>query len=192
MKLNLATVSPRSHASRGNALPGCSASPGRRLLQHKMLCVAATQSVQGVRDDAKRRHEVADGSEPRGAVLLVAIVCVAITSMVFASLLQLALAQEDAIQTDARQLQASWLAESAVDRAAAGLRANHAYQGETLNLPAQLLSGAHDAAIEIKIQAVPGRPELRQIDVQVDYPAQVKFRSRQSKSVMITLGSNRS
>ena len=126
----------------------------------------------------------------RGALLLVAMVCVAITSVVLISLLRLAMAQEDAIQADAWQLQASWLAESAVDRAAAGLRADDGYRGETWNLPAQLLWGADDAAIEIKIETVPGRPELRRIDVQVDYPARTKFRSRQSKSVLITLGSN--
>ena len=130
-------------------------------------------------------------SGPRGAVLLVAMVCVAITSIVFISLLRLAIAQEDAIQTDARQLQASWLAESAVDRAAARLRADDVYRGETWNPPAQLLSGPDDAAIEIKIETVPGRPELRRIDVRVDYPAQADFRSRQSKSVMITLGGNK-
>ena len=124
----------------------------------------------------------------RGAVLLVAIVCVAITSVVFISLLRLAIAQEDAIQTDARQLQASWLAESAVDRAAAKLRDDDAYQGETWNPAAQLLSGRDDAAIEIKIQTIPDRPEFRRINVQVDYPAQAEFRSRQSKSVTITLG----
>lgn len=127
-------------------------------------------------------------SRPRGAALLVAMVCVAITSIVFISLLRLSIAQEDAIQTDARELQASWLAESAVDRAAARLRADHAYRGETWNPPAQLLSGANDAAIEINIQTVPGRPELRRIDVRVDYPAQAEFRSRQSKTVTITLG----
>jgi len=129
-------------------------------------------------------------SGPRGAVLLVVMVCVAITSIVFISLLRLAIAQEDAIQTDARQLQASWLAESAVDRAAAGLRADDAYRGETWNPPAQMLCGANGAAIDIKIETVPGRPELRRIDVRVDYPSQTEFRSRRSKSVMITLGSN--
>ena len=197
MNSNLATLSARSHASRGNELPGRSAPPGRRLLQHGMSCAAGTRS-RGVRDDAKRRHEVNLAnlrvfrrSGPRGAVLLVAMVCVAIASLVSISLLRLALAQEDAIQNDARQLQASWLAESAVDRAAARLRADDAYQGETWNLPAQLLFDADDAAIEIKILAVTGRPELRRIDVQVDYPANAEFRSRQSKSVMITLGGHK-
>ena len=119
------------------------------------------------------------------------MVCVAIAAVVFISLLRLAMAQEDAIQADARQLQASWLAESAVDRAAARLRADEGYRGETWNPPAQLLSGPDDAAIEIKIETVPGRPELRRIDVLVDYPAGTDFRSRQRKSVMVTLGGNR-
>ena len=130
-------------------------------------------------------------SGPRGAILLIAMVCVAITSIVSISLLRVAIAQEDAIQTDARQLQAIWLAESALDRAAARLRADHAYQGETWNLPAQLLSGVDDALIEIKIQTVPGRAEVRRIGVQVDYPAQADFRSRQSKSVTIALGGHK-
>jgi len=197
MNSNLATshVSTRSHASRGNSLPGRSASPGRKLSQHAMSYAAATRGIQGVRDDAKRRHEVASHvsrrSAPRGAVLLIAMVCVAIASLVSISLLRLALAQEDAIRTDTRQLQASWLAESAVDRAAARLRADDAYQGETWILPAQLLFDAGDAAIDIKILAVAGRPQLRRIEVQVDYPANAEFRSRQSKSVMITLGGNK-
>ena len=43
---------------RGNALPGRSASARRKLLQHNMFWRCRTQSVQSVRDDAKRRHEV--------------------------------------------------------------------------------------------------------------------------------------
>ena len=113
----------------------------------------------------------------RGMVLLVVMICVALTSVVFIALLRLAIAQEEAVQTEARELQASWLAESAVDRAAAKLRADDAYRGETWNLPAQLLSGRNDAVVEIKIETVPDRPELRQIDVRVDYPAQTEFRS---------------
>jgi hypothetical protein len=126
----------------------------------------------------------------RGAMLLIAVVCVAITSVVFISLLRLAVAQEEAVQSDARQLEASWLAESAVDRAAAKLRGDGGYRGETWNPPAQLLSGPDDAAIEIKIETVPDRPEFRRIDVRVDYPAQAEFRSRRSKSVLIMLGGN--
>ena len=122
----------------------------------------------------------------RGMALLVAMVCVAITAVVFVALLRLALAQEEAVRADAQELQASWLAESAVDRAAAKLRADDGYQGETWNLPAQLLAGVDDAAVEIKIEVVPQRPEIRRIDVRVDYPAQTEFRARQSKSVMIT------
>ena len=48
---------PRSHASRGNAAPGRSVFSGRKLLQLKSFGDAGTRSVQGVRDDAKRRHE---------------------------------------------------------------------------------------------------------------------------------------
>jgi hypothetical protein len=133
---------------------------------------------------------VSGPSNRRAAVLLVVIVCVAITSLVFITLLQLAVAQEDAIQSDARQLQASWLAESALDRGAAKLRADHAYQGETWNLPGELLSGRDAATAEITIETVPGSSQLRRINVQLDYPADAQLRSRQNRSVIITLRGN--
>ena len=124
----------------------------------------------------------------RGFVLLVAMVCVAITAVVFVALLRLALAQEEAVRADAEQLQASWLAESAVDRAVAKLRADNGYRGETWNLPAQALAGVDDAVVEIKIELVPERPEFRRINVRADYPSRTEFRSRRSKSIAIMLG----
>ncbi len=126
----------------------------------------------------------------RGFVLLIAMVCVAIAAVVFVALLRSAMAQEEAVRADGQELQASWLAESAVDRAAARLRADDTYRGETWNLPAGMLGGVDNATVEIKIEAVPGRAELRRVNVRADYPAETDFRSRRSKSVVITLGGN--
>ena len=64
----------------------------------------------------------------RGAVLLVALVAIAVASVVFTSLLRLSVAERRRVQTEAWQVQAAWLAESGLERAAARLDADAAYQ----------------------------------------------------------------
>ena len=70
-----------------------------------------------------------------------------------------------------RRLQADWLAEAAVNRAAALLDKNSDYAGETWNLSAAELAGSDAAAIEIRVAPVTDRPERRSIQVAADFPA---------------------
>lgn len=121
----------------------------------------------------------------RGAVLLVALVAIAVTSVVFASLLRLSVAERRRVQTEAWQMQAAWLAESGLERAAARLGADAAYQGETWRLSADQLGAAYEAAVKIQVEAIPDEPERRRVRVEADYPDHPHQRARRTRAVVV-------
>jgi len=130
------------------------------------------------------------GSKPagrRGAALVVALVCLAVASAVFMSLLKVAVAQRGALESHAWQVQAAWLAESALERAAARLAADADYPGENWKLPAEAFGGHHGAAVTIEVLGVSKRPDCRLVRVRADYPDHPQHRSRESKQVLVQL-----
>jgi Tfp pilus assembly protein PilX len=65
-----------------------------------------------------------------GAILVVALICLLLLTVLAASLTRTVIVQREQVIRDEWQLQAEWLAESALDRAAAQLQANPEYAGE--------------------------------------------------------------
>jgi hypothetical protein len=86
-----------------------------------------------------------------------------------------------------RRLQADWLAEAAVNRAAALLNKNAKYAGETWNLSATELAASDVAAIEIRVAPVTDRPERRSIHVAADFPADSLHKVRVTKEIVVDL-----
>ena len=123
----------------------------------------------------------------RGAVLMVALVCVIIASVVFLSVLRVARMERQRLETEAWQVQAGWLAESGLERAAARLADQPGYTGETWNVPAGLLGGQDAAVVQIRVEAVPGKPKNRLVRVQADYPDHPQERARESKQAVVHL-----
>jgi len=121
----------------------------------------------------------------RGAVLLVALVAIAVASVVFASLLRLSVAERRRVETEAWEVQAAWLAESGLERVAARLDADAAYQGETWRLSADQLGAAYEAAVKIRVEAIPDAPERRRVRVEADYPDHPHQRARHTKEVVM-------
>jgi Tfp pilus assembly protein PilX len=74
-------------------------------------------------------------SNRRGVILVVAIVCVVIASILFLTLVKTAARCHEVSALQARETQAIWLAESGLERAAAQLRKNPDYRGETWTVP---------------------------------------------------------
>jgi Tfp pilus assembly protein PilV len=125
----------------------------------------------------------------RGAALLVVIVVLAVASAVIVSVVKLAAAQRQQLRTAQWRMQAGWLAESALDRAAARLAADAAYQGETWRVPAEELDHAA-AAVTIHVEAVAGQPGRRLVRVQADYPDDPHGRARQGREAIVLLRSS--
>ena len=122
---------------------------------------------------------------PRGAVLIVAIVCMAVATVIFASLLRLAVAERRAVRAEAWRVQASWLAESAIERAAYRLAADADYAGETWQIPADALGGEDDAVVKIEVRPVAERPNRRVVWVRADYPDDPQQRARNEKQTVV-------
>ncbi len=123
----------------------------------------------------------------RGAVLVVVIVCLAIVTAVFVSIVKMAAAERRATRTGQWRMQATWLAESALERAASRLADDDAYAGETWTVTAKELDSAEPGSVEIEIRAIPGRPDRRLVRVRADYPDHSEHRARQSKQVTVQI-----
>jgi len=83
------------------------------------------------------------------------------------------------------RLQADWLAEAAVERAAARLAADAGYHGETWSLPASAIGGSADGQVVIQIDELKESPGRFAANVQADYPAEGEYRARTSKRIVI-------
>jgi len=122
-----------------------------------------------------------------GVILVVAIVSIAVASVIFLAVLRTAVAERNALRTEAWRQQALWLAESGLERAAARLAADSAYQGETWNVPADQFASEAGGVVEIEIQSTAGRPNRRLVRVRADFPDDPQHRVRRSKQIVIEL-----
>ena len=138
-------------------------------------------SSRGVNARARERR--------RGAVLIVAMICVAVATAAMVSLVRLAMAQRTRVRAEAHRLQCSWLAESALDRAAWRLAADPKYVGETWNLPAEALGGPDPAVVVIRVEPILEQPMRRLVRVRADYPDHPIDRARLSKQAVVELQS---
>lgn len=102
----------------------------------------------------------------RGSILLIAMVCLLVMMTMFGALLQMAHASRQQVRRDVLRSQARWLAESGASRAAAALRNDARYTGETWNVPASDLGGHQGARVTIVVRNEAGRA----IDVVAEYP----------------------
>ena len=128
---------------------------------------------------------------------MVALVCVAVASVFMVVMVRRALGEWKMVRLEARQVQCRWLAESALDRAAARLASDPKYQGEAWKIPAARLLGreqaaeSESAAVKIEVTAPAGKPAQRLIRVQADWPEAAAERARVSKQATIELAAPR-
>ena len=121
----------------------------------------------------------------RGAVLVMVIVCAMVTLVIFISIVKLAAAGRRMSDERSWQVQATWLAESALERAAWRLAADADYTGETWTLPAEEIGGAEAAAVEIRVETITEQPSRRLVRIQANYPEHPQHRARQSKQAVV-------
>jgi hypothetical protein len=136
----------------------------------------------------------------RGAIAVVALVCVAVASVVMIVVVRRAVGEWKMARLEAQHVQCRWLAESALERAAARLASDSKYAGEVWKTPARSLTGKEDggqedktkdgggAAVRIEVTVPSGQPSRRLVRVQADWPEDAPSRVRISKQVTIELG----
>ena len=147
----------------------------RRVSRNRILA----RPSYGVRSQA--------GTPPTPGGLIVVLIGMAVATTIFLSVLKLIAVQRQSVELQTRQIQAGWLAESAVQRAAARLSAEANYRGETWNISAQDIGGRDGATIAIRVDDVPGKPDRRTVHVEADYPDDPYQRARQVREVIVAV-----
>jgi len=134
----------------------------------------------------------------RGVMGVVALVCVAVATMLMMVMMRRAVGEWKIVRQEARHVQCRWLAESALDRAAARLSADPKYTGELWKIPASSLGGNGNAgkqdqgqgggaAVKIEVVIPSGRPSQRLVRVQADWPEDLPDRVRVSRQATMEL-----
>lgn len=122
----------------------------------------------------------------RGLVLVALLVGLLIVGLVAASRIQMLVAQAQRLRSQRMRIQAYWLAVSGVRRAAARLRADAAYAGETWRIPSAVLP-LGGAEVRLRVESVAGNPTARRIRAVADYPAAHPRRASLEKQITVQL-----
>lgn len=133
-------------------------------------------------------YRIGPPSKRRGAFLIIAMICLLLTSGLLATLLKMAALSRKAARMEAHSLQSEWLAESALDRAAAKLSGDASYQGETWNIKAEDLGGHH--AGEVIIAVKPGdQAQFRQVEAVARFPIEGQNSVKRTKRLVVAASS---
>ena len=120
-----------------------------------------------------------------GIVLVTVIVLTFVTSVLMVIWVRSAISRHQQSKRRAWELQALWLVEAGLERTAARLAEDQNYQGETWQIGAEELGGQRSAAVQIKIDVVPGSADLRLATVSATYPDTEFQRARRTKQVTL-------
>jgi Tfp pilus assembly protein PilX len=113
---------------------------------------------------------MAGTSRRRGTFLIVALICLAVATALIGTILSLVETERRQVLEHQLRLQAEWLAESALDRAVASLRADSAYTGEAWAVESSELGGADPGLVTIRVDSSPDRKHLRVVRAEAVYP----------------------
>ncbi len=117
-------------------------------------------------------------------VMIVLVVC----SMLVVSWFRTIAAQREQLRMAEDRLTAEWLAEGAMDRAAAKFRHSPDYQGETWTVAADELGGQNGATMKIRIEPVAEHSDRHTIEIEADYPQNSLRSVRVSKRIIVNRG----
>jgi type II secretory pathway component PulK len=123
----------------------------------------------------------------RGGGLIVALVTLLVVTSLMGSLIRSLLLEMRQSRHEAADLQAQWMAEAALDRAAAKLRSNADYAGETWNVefsPTTANSGGSSGVVEIKVERG-AEDQPTRVSVEARYPDDPQRRAKVERVLQI-------
>lgn len=123
----------------------------------------------------------------RGAALVVAMVCLLLISLSLGALLQIARVQMQQARRGEDRLQSEWLAESALERAAARLAADGEYEGETWDLTAEEFGRQEAGTVSVKVEEIPGRESSKRVTVVARFPKAGARAVQTTKTIEVTI-----
>lgn len=125
----------------------------------------------------------------RGVALVIVLLLLSMVAIVGSSLLKrAALARREQALRE-REAQVEWLLVSAQRRAAAQLRIDPAYRGETWEVPAGALGGRGRGTVTIAVE--PGEPPAHSLRVQAAYPSDRPRPARRTRQFTLSLPPSR-
>ena len=123
-----------------------------------------------------------------GLALIGAMIVLVVCSLLVVSWFKTIAAQREQLRIAEDRLTAEWLAEGAIDRAAAKLRNSADYERETWTVTAEELGGQDGGTVEIQIEPVAGHPDRRSIEVEAEYPHNSLHSARVRKRITVNRG----
>lgn len=129
----------------------------------------------------------AQARERRGAILIYAMVAMLLATMIGGALVKTALARRQLARREQMRMQAEWLAESALNRAAAKLRNDADYTGENWNIPKSELVDEHDAAVTIRVVKDTNNSNRRQVTATATFPATGEHRAQVTRTIPVDI-----
>lgn len=127
------------------------------------------------------------GQGRRGLITVIFLIVLLLVSLTMASLVRAMLTQRELVRSGSIRVQADWLAQSALNRAAARLKAEPAWSGETWNISADELRQTNAAAITIEVRNDASRSTHRQVRVTVVSPPEGPPRVRLQRTYAVDL-----
>lgn len=132
----------------------------------------------------RQRRRRGKASARRGALMVVALAILAVvTTLALSAVRSLAVAAR-AQRQQAWRAQAVWLAEAGIERAAARLRSEPDYRGETWPVSAAELSGADAGQVQIEVQSAATEGRWR-LSVSATFPTDPLHKATVTKTVYI-------
>lgn len=128
-------------------------------------------------------------SVPRtGVAALIAVALLAMTTLLLGAWFQTAVRCQRAQRAAEHTMQSFWLAEAALERAAAQLAADPRYTGETWKLTAGQLGLPSGATIVIRVEPSGEGQPGHIVRVRADYPDSPTWRVRTSRQMVVRGG----
>lgn len=112
------------------------------------------------------RH-VDNPNQRRGAVLAIVLVSLLVAAMLGAGLIKTLVIHRQQMRVLASQQQSFWLAEAGVQRAVRHLEETPDYEGETWEVPAEVLGASRTAQVTVDISKTNDQAGVREVRVAV-------------------------
>jgi Tfp pilus assembly protein PilV len=127
------------------------------------------------------------GPRSRGFVLIAVMVALAVALAIVVSWLQIIIVERQSLRDQQYRLQTEWLAESALARAAARLRIDPNYSGETWQVSLTEPGGEVAGEALIRVESAAENPQRRVVRVEANFPIADERRQRLSKDISVDL-----
>jgi len=136
---------------------------------------------------------MSSNSRKRGSGLVIALVTLLVVTSIMGSIMHALLTELRQTRQTAIEVQAQWLADAAVERAAARWAANPSYVGETwkVGLPASSSMPESHGVVEVKIERGDSEKSSR-IIVHANYPDDSRRRVTAERTVSVSLSKKNS